>query len=206
MKEKQIYILLSDTGTWLSRLIKLYTKEPLNHSSIALDNELRHVYSFGRKFQENPLQGGFVKEDMHGELFLNNERPTACALYSCSVSTVTYERICKQLQDMERNQHEYSYNLLGLFTLVLKLRFVRKNKYFCSQFVSDIMRDNGITLVDKPSELVTPSDIAGSKLLRQLYQGNLKKLLQRHDCVKMPGAHKDLHKKQPECAPFPLLA
>jgi hypothetical protein len=178
MKEKQIYILLSDTGTWLSKIIKWYTKEPLNHSSISLDDELTQVYSFGRKFQANPLEGGFVKEDMQGDLFLNNERPTACALYSCNVSAATYERIRMQLVHMEQHHSDYSYNLLGLLTFVFKLKYVPKNSYFCSQFVSSILRENGVVLVDKPSELVTPADIAKSKLLSLIYRGTLNAFLQ----------------------------
>lgn len=36
MSNQKIYILLTDTGTLFTRLIKLYTKKPYNHASISL--------------------------------------------------------------------------------------------------------------------------------------------------------------------------
>lgn len=47
VEEGKIYLLLSDTGTVLTKLIKTYTKMPYNHASIAFDSKLREVYSFG---------------------------------------------------------------------------------------------------------------------------------------------------------------
>ena len=45
MSTKNIYIILTDTGTLLSRMIKLYTKDELNHVSISFDDQLSEVYS-----------------------------------------------------------------------------------------------------------------------------------------------------------------
>lgn len=47
--EQDIWIVLTGTGTWFSRMIQYFTKAPLNHASIAFDSELCEVYSFGRK-------------------------------------------------------------------------------------------------------------------------------------------------------------
>ena len=68
MKRKMIFLVVSDTGTILTRLIKAYTKTPYNHASISFDAELSEVYSFGRKTVYNPFIGGFVKEDIHSIL------------------------------------------------------------------------------------------------------------------------------------------
>lgn len=46
---KNIYIVLTGTGTAFSGLIKWFTKAELNHASIAFDRGLQEVYSFGRK-------------------------------------------------------------------------------------------------------------------------------------------------------------
>lgn len=62
MTEKQVYILLTNTGSLLTKLIKIYTKKPYNHASIAFDRNLSEVYSFGRKAARNPFIGGFVKD------------------------------------------------------------------------------------------------------------------------------------------------
>ena len=57
---KKVYIVLTQTGTILSRAVKLYTGKQYNHASIALDEELEELYSFGRvnpynAFVGNPL-------------------------------------------------------------------------------------------------------------------------------------------------------
>ena len=57
---KTIYIILTETGSLLSRAIQVYTQKNFNHVSIAFDPELKEMYSFGRKYENNPLIGGFV--------------------------------------------------------------------------------------------------------------------------------------------------
>lgn len=43
---KTIYIVLSQTGTVLSRVLRLFTRAEYNHVSIALDENLDYMYSF----------------------------------------------------------------------------------------------------------------------------------------------------------------
>ena len=59
---KKIYIVISQTGTILSRILKALTKNPYNHSSVALREDLHVLWSFGRRHPYNPFWGGFVKE------------------------------------------------------------------------------------------------------------------------------------------------
>ena len=54
-KKKKIYILLSFTGTILSRIIRMYTKDKYCHASLSLDKEFNELYSFGRLNPYNPL-------------------------------------------------------------------------------------------------------------------------------------------------------
>lgn len=44
---KPVYILLTDTGSLMSRMIKKVTGSVFNHSSIAFDESLNQLYSFG---------------------------------------------------------------------------------------------------------------------------------------------------------------
>ncbi len=57
---KKIYIVLTHTGTTLSKIIKTYTKDEFSHVSISLDLELKKMYSFGRLNPYNPFWDGFV--------------------------------------------------------------------------------------------------------------------------------------------------
>lgn len=54
-RDVEIYVLLTNTGTLFSKTIRWYTKNMLNHASIAFDSDLNEVYSFGRKNPSNPF-------------------------------------------------------------------------------------------------------------------------------------------------------
>jgi hypothetical protein len=165
--DKEIYILLTGTGSWLSRVIQWYTRAPLNHASIAFDEELTEVYSFGRKYENNPLVGGLVQEDIHTPFF----RGAECAVYSCRVDRRQYRLMRSCVEEMLKEQDRYKYHILGLVGLVLNRKLERKDAFFCSQFVSSVFEQAGITLLDKPPHLTTPGDLAGSPLLREIYKG-----------------------------------
>lgn len=66
---QQLYIVLSQTGTMLSRILKFITGAEYNHSSISLSADLTQMYSFGRRNPYNPFLGGFVKESPHTGTF-----------------------------------------------------------------------------------------------------------------------------------------
>ncbi|MFS0724034.1 hypothetical protein [Paenibacillus sp. 1P07SE] len=168
-REKEIHIVLTDTGTVLNRAIRWCTKDPLNHASIAFDRELREVYSFGRKSPGNPLIGGFVQEDMYGRLF----RDASCAIYSCRVSEQVYDRIRRRVRAMHRKQELYTYNFVGLFALLLNIEWRRNRAYFCSQFVAYLFESSGMPLVNKSPLMTTPGDLARARFLRLEYEGKL---------------------------------
>lgn len=171
--DHDIYILLTNTGSVLTRLIKWYTGDPLNHASLVFDVQLKEIYSFGRKSPGNPFIGGFVEEDLQGRLFGG----ASCALYRCTVSTLVYEQMRKRVEQMLNEKQRYKYNLLGLFGVMLNLKLERQYAYFCSQFVASVFEENGINLTGKPSALVTPGDLAQSPSLRLIYRGEVSDLL-----------------------------
>ena len=59
---KKLYIVLAHTGTILSRIIRMWTGDEYTHASIALDEDLNEMYSFGRKNAYIAFIGGFVRE------------------------------------------------------------------------------------------------------------------------------------------------
>jgi hypothetical protein len=168
-KEHEVYVLLTDTGTLLTKTIKWFTKDPLNHASIAFDRGLTEVYSFGRKNQNNPFFAGFVKEDMSGDLF----RHAACAVYCCKVTSKEYYNIRKQILHMERNHEQYKYNLIGMVGLLLNIQIKRDHAYFCSQFVASVFETSGVHLVNKSCLFATPGDLVNAQHLQLIYAGQL---------------------------------
>jgi hypothetical protein len=94
---RHIYIVLTQTGTLFSRGIKFFTKEEFNHSSIALDENLNVLYSFGRKVVNNPLIGGFVTERI-GQGVFGKFPQTTCAVLKVPVRDAQYEAISKEIK------------------------------------------------------------------------------------------------------------
>ena len=59
---KKVFLVFSHSGTILSKVIRLYTREKYSHISISLDEDLKRMYSFGILRPYNPFLGGFVHE------------------------------------------------------------------------------------------------------------------------------------------------
>jgi hypothetical protein len=169
MTERKVYLLLTDTGTLFTRMIKLYTKKPYNHSSIGFDHQLLEVYSFGRKRPKNPFIGGFIKENTQTGLF----KQAKCAIYSCTITEDQFQKMNDFIREIEEQNHNYRYNLLGLFAIALNKNIQRKRAFFCSQFVATVLQKSEIIDFRKPISLVTPNDLHESPLFQLVYQGNL---------------------------------
>jgi len=173
MTDRNIYILLTDTGTWFSRMIKFYTKAPYNHASISLDENLNELYSFGRKVYFNPLSAGFIKEGVDQGVFFYKKN-TKCILYRMIVSEEQYRKIFSKIYQFKCFQDQYRYNLLGVMGIAINKRFVRENAFTCSQFVAFTLAASGIHVFEKYIELITPNDIMKIPQLELIYEGKLK--------------------------------
>ena len=99
---KKIYIVLTHTGTNLSKIIKYYTKNEFSHVSIALDKELKQMYSFGRLNPYNPFWAGFVHEEINKGTFKRFEK-TLAQIYSLDVTDNQYKIINNQINKIQKN-------------------------------------------------------------------------------------------------------
>ncbi len=169
MEEKTIYLLFLDTGTLLTKTINLFTQSSLNHVSIALDQSLTHVYSFGRKNPSNPFIGGFVRENLQTPFF----RKAKSAVYRVQISKLEYRLLEQRISMMEAQKHLYRYNTLGLLGVMINKELQRENAYFCSQFVATMLEDCGVHQYQKPAGLIRPQDIREWHELELIHQGNL---------------------------------
>jgi len=169
MANQKIYILVTDTGTLFTRMIKFFTRKPYNHASIAFDRDLKEIYSFGRKNPNNPFIGGFVKENIKEGLF----RDARCALYSLSVQEDEYQRMYHYIKKMEENKHLYKYNFMGLFWVLFNKGLDRKRAFFCSQFVASVLLKGKVVKFDKSTSLVRPHELLEIPDLEMVYEGYL---------------------------------
>lgn len=183
-KTKYLYILLTDTGTLFSKVIKLYTSATYPHVSLSLDKHLHELYSFGRKHPRNPLNGGFVKEDVYQGIYRYFPN-TRCILFKLPVTNKQYEQTKRIVRAFQKRQEVYRYNLLGLFGVMIDYPIGLKNAYFCSHFVAHVLKKSQIELWNKPSSLVTPNDFFHHASLEVVYEGKLYDypFLQTNECL-----------------------
>ncbi|MEK3718256.1 MULTISPECIES: hypothetical protein [unclassified Paenibacillus] len=170
--DPSVYIMLTNTGTLFTKLIQGYTKAPYNHASISFNRELSELYSFGRKHPANPLNGGFVKEDIRTGTY-SKYPETTCVIYELQVTDREVEKMKRVLQVFIRSRQKYLYNILGVIGIALKEPVEFSNSYFCSQFVAEILERSGIKLWNKLPALVTPDDFRQSDRLHLVYYGKL---------------------------------
>ena len=168
---KKIYIIQSCTGTVLSNIIKGYTKNTYTHVSISLDKELNQMYSFGRINPYNPFWGGFVQESPERGTFKRFYN-TKCAIHELEVSDKQYNNIEKKIKYFEKNKEAYKFNIAGLFMVVANKRRVKKNTFYCAEFVRYILKRSRIK-VDKLPKIIKPQDFSELDGLNTIYKGKL---------------------------------
>ncbi len=118
--EKHVYIVISQTGTLLSRFLKLVTKAEYNHASISLVPDLSTMYSFGRKNPYNPFWAGFVTESARFGTFKRFSK-TRIVVLDIAVSEEQYLAISRRIQIMTMLKQHYHYNYLGLWLAGLRI-------------------------------------------------------------------------------------
>ena len=167
---KKIYFVLTYTGTILSKVVHVYTKQEFCHSSLSLDKDLNEMYSFGRYWAYNPFIGGFIKEEIDSGTYkrFNN---TKAAIYSLEVTDWQYKLIKKEIRKFKRSKDKYSFNILGLAAIVFHKKLNRKNKYYCSEFVKHLV-DVGNIDNDLP-DIVRPQDFESIENIELFYKGKL---------------------------------
>lgn len=173
MKEINIYFLLSHSGSMFSKAIRMGTREPYTHVSIALDRNLSELYSFGRIKPYNPVIGGFVQEDISGGTYKRFPK-TRCALYSLKITKKQYKQLKKELNKFKKESDKYGYNLIGVVSAAFNYPIHREYRYFCSQFVSELLLKSGIKLIYKNPSLTAPMDLIESGELECIYEGYLR--------------------------------
>ena len=169
---KKVYIVLTHTGTILSRVIKIYTKDEFSHVSISLDEELEEMYSFGRLNPNNPFIGGFVHESIHNGTFKRFFN-TKAKIFLLNITEEQYEKVKYNIRKIEENKEKYTFNILGLFAAGFNKKIQKEHSFYCAEFVRALLQEAYINL-DLP-EIIKPEDFKNIPELEEIYSGLLRK-------------------------------
>lgn len=171
-EKRQLYIVLSKTGTNLSKVIRYVTKADYNHVSLSLDPELNEMYSFGRRFPRNPLLGGFVQESKDCPFFkLFSE--TEVKVLSLDIDESTYQDIRSEFNYMRDHKFMYHYNYIGLVLAAFNIHFKPNYTYYCSEFAKEILLNHNIEGAKDLEKIPQPIHFEDIPNTTEVYTGKL---------------------------------
>lgn len=183
---KKIYLVLTHTGTTLSTIIKCYTKDEFSHVSIALDEELNELYSFGRLHPNNPFIGGFVHEGIDFGTF-KRFKNTQTEIYSLEVDNNKYKKIKNEIKIFEKNKEKYKFNIIGLFAVSINKKIHYKDTFYCAEFVKYLFEK--VQIENNLPDIIKPQDFKNLNNIKLVYKGKLKDYNKKNNIVKYEVAY-----------------
>lgn len=172
MENKKIYVVLTQTYSGLARTIKYFTKDTYSHASISFDKECNEMYSFGRKFKYFPLYGIFLKEDLNKGLFQNKK--SLIAIYEIEVTPKQFEKAKRKVKQIKKTNK--GYNIMGLLLAKFKVK-LHRNKYYCSEFVYEVLSSDGVDILDKNVVLFRPEELIEHSEFNKVYEGKIREYI-----------------------------
>lgn len=195
-----VYVVLTHTGTILSNAIKTVTRKDYSHASISFDLSLQNMYSFGRKYKDNPFIGTFVSEDIKSGLFNDVADDATYAIYATFMTEDEYNSIQDRLKYFTEPDTRFTYSFKGLLNYKMGKESDSVNRFFCSQFVDHILSTSR-PYFGKHSSMVTPHDYADHKEFYLVDKGILKDYRQKEaeqKVVKIASSIKTVEKTKSE--------
>ena len=142
---KCISVLLTTYPDRFAKLIARLSGRGYTHASIGLEDPDK-FYSFNVR--------GFAVETPQK---FRRQGITESRCYRLLISDAAYRRIEGRIQNLEAHRTRYRYSCLGVFFCFLGLPFHRKDRYFCSQFVAELLEVSGAVPLDRSPSLFLPN-------------------------------------------------
>ena len=171
-KDKQIYIVVSQTGSLPSRVLRWITGDEYNHVSISLEEDLDTMYSFARRYAYYPFWGGLVRESRrYGAM--RRFKKTQAVVMAISVDGELYSKMREYLEQMYLNRKQYHYNYLGVMLAGIHVHYHPTNHYYCSSFVKEMLVYFDLIKVDEMKRIVHPIDFLERFGEQEIFCGRL---------------------------------
>lgn len=162
MAYKKIYVLMTQYPGYDAKFLMWYTRFPYTHTSVGFEEDMDTFYTFVSK--------GFLVESIRK--YEKPDRPSfPCALYEISVPEKTYNNVKALVMAYKARKEHLKYSTLGLVLCCLRIPYKRRNHYFCSQFVAEVLHKSKVLQLKKKSTLYFPKDISKHKELKLVFMG-----------------------------------
>lgn len=123
-----VYVVLTATNLKMGKMIRFFTRYKYNHVSITLDNELKYMYSFSRRYKKPTLYAGFVKESM---LRYENSK---IKIFKIPIDRYTYNKMKRYFKLLEQTKNKYLYNLFSALFFVIHKKVKIDKSFTCIEF------------------------------------------------------------------------
>lgn len=156
-----VYIVTSYTDTKFGKIIRKASDCYYTHAAISFESNLHEMYSFGNSGTlSNSKLGGMTCESLND--YIKTSKNAVILVSVVFVKEKDYKKLLAFFDEYLNNSRNTRYNYSNLFN-VLKNKPIPNMpslSYICSQFVDSLFKFISIDMTNKPSNLVTPEDIA----------------------------------------------
>ena len=155
--EKNLYLILSKTGSPASEILSLFTHKEYNHISLSFDRSLHTMISYngGNDYQHPGL-------NIERLANLNQKNGSRLLVYSLKIEKEDRLLILSKIEQI--NKEGNAYNVLGLLSNLP----VRPNMMYCSQFVYLMLKEVDLNFFEASQDKIKPTDFIDYD-----YDGNL---------------------------------
>lgn len=166
----KIYVMVSQTTTFIGKCIRRFGACKYNHSSISFDKDLTELYGFARRQRNAMMSAGLVHESTDRYLDRPNE-DVMVKIFEINLTDEQVESIRERVTTVLDNP-DYLYNSVSLVTYPI-LKGVKTYKAFtCSEFVATCLTEIGVLKGKEPCQY-TPEDLIEALSSYEIYDGKL---------------------------------
>lgn len=167
--DKFIYIILSQTQTGFARTLRRVGGLKYNHSAIALDKDLKELYSFARSEQYGYLTARLVHETT--DRYLVNAKDIHIRAYKIPVTQEQHNWVRRTIHEI-KDDPKFMYNLLSVLTYPILGGFPTYKAFSCSEFVAYVLEHLDFP-IRKPLYKYRPDDLQSLLANYLCYDGKL---------------------------------
>lgn len=136
---------------------------------------MKTLYSSSRKNGRTLFPAEPCMESLDSRYYKQHEN-IPCAVYTLSVSNETYDKAKQEVEYIISKSDQYHFNIVGLLLCQLNIPYHRKNYFFCSQFVSEVLQRSHALSLPKDTSLMKPADYMQMPGLLCRFRGRISEL------------------------------
>ena len=136
-KKYTLSVLFVNYEDFWSKVVYYILGRGYGHASIGLNDEEEVYWSFNFK--------GFRRErPRKNESIVKN---SIC--YKLTVTKEEYDKVAIMIEEFQKRRFEWKYNLVGLLLSRIHIKRQKKDHYFCSEFVAEMLQKANIVQFNK---------------------------------------------------------